>query len=142
MSQREGRLWRETMKALFDADLQKQLERRKGAATSLVAVTAAEEAADSPGPFLSSRADGLEDVDDAASSVGGSEGSWRDMSGDEVMHLLAAPISLKDESLVVYERRIARAQRILQVRRIAIPPNVAMDVRRARDVAHGRRGLP
>jgi len=134
------------MKALFDADWQQQLERRKGAATSLSGAEgaaakavdppgAADEAADSPGPFLSNRVDGHEDVDDAASSVGGSEGSWRDMSGDEVMHLLSAPISLKDESLVVYERRIARAQRILQVRHLAIPLNIAMEVKRARDVA-------
>ena len=66
------------------------------------------------------RPDGEEDAAaDELQSSAGSEGSWRNMSNEEVEAMLTDAFRVKEESLVAFERRVARARAVLQLRVIA-----------------------
>ena len=139
-SQKESRLWKTTMSSLFGEDWRAELataralavehasrspDRRGGASTPSEEVSPSPEGRNVWSSPPRSRP-GAEDAeaDEKQSSVG-SEGSWRNMSNEEVETVLTDAFRVKEETLAAYERRVARARAVLQLRGIVSDANAA-----------------
>ena len=140
-SKRESRLWRTTMASLFGEGWNAELAAvRERAALHDNRITDQGEEVSSPSEGHSpstggrrvwrspkrTRPGGEEGaVEGELQSSAGSEGSWRNMSNEDVEAMLTDAFRVNDETLVDYERRIARARAVLQLRGIASDANAA-----------------
>jgi hypothetical protein len=139
-SQRESRLWRTTMQALFGVEWRQAIPpipaAEAAALTERANARPAAQAAASAAPLPPSRrnvpaqqggrppATAAEHRDllalaDVASNSAESEGSWRDLSIEELEGILCSPFKPGLESLSEFERRMARARAVLALRGVA-----------------------
>jgi len=94
---------------------------------------AADRASPPPSP---PRSFGHDDDDDGASSPG-SEGSWRDLSDNEVLAILTTPFRVGKDTLQGFERRLTRARVVLALREIpASAEDAALAIQVARYVEY------
>ena len=138
-SQRESRLWRTTMEALFGPEWRQQLALPQPAAllpaasaehTEMRPAAQAERMVLRPAVLAErtyeTRAEveppGHFQLDDAASSAD-SEGSWRDTSSEDLERMLKTPFRPGVETLQGFERRLSRSRAVLALR--GIPTNHA-----------------
>ena len=130
-TQKESRLWRTTMEALFGADWRQQLQLALPPRAAPLPAVSAEPASQAERIVLrpASQAERNEtraemepvshfQLDDADSSAD-SEGSWRDASSEDLEQMLKTPFRPGAETLQAFERRLSRSRAVLALRGIA-----------------------